>query len=418
MTCESKATELVTTTCSNPLSEADHPNAEKAATPDAWAYPAEVRKREEALIRTVAEFQKRDDLRGRDWWRKNAAAHPTVVGVHVGFEEVRAIDPVQGKFEASIQFMMYWHDPSLVNHKGLNVSVESSNAPALSLINIDSVLDGGGQLDENGDIIFSKATLRRGGEDDPEGLMYHAQKYRATFRQWVAFKDSMDLHSFPFDVHRLSIVVKYWGAGVKSEGSVHHGRLLFPTDLCDSECNNAEWSYYAPAAKALNVERGSKQHLKFILPVERRSGYYIWQVMATMAAIGFLGLTVFALEPSEFGDRVGVTLTLLLTHIAFKFAISDSIPKVPYSTAMDKFAALSYSFMALITIESALASLVANSEEFAKWERIISASVFALMWLGMHSYYFCRVNRLRGRVAAEHGQPSKDVIIEDYAYAF
>jgi hypothetical protein len=46
---------------------------------------------------------------------------------------------------------------------------------------------------------------------------------------------------------------------------------------------------------------------------------------------------VFALPWDALNDRVGVILTLLLTAVAFKLVITDSIPKVGYSTLIDNF---------------------------------------------------------------------------------
>ena len=56
-----------------------------------------------------------------------------------------------------------------------------------------------------------------------------------------------------------------------------------------------------------------------------------------MALLSLLSLIVFAFEHSDFSDRIQITLTLMLTAVAFKFAVVESIPRVPYHTFLDKF---------------------------------------------------------------------------------
>ena len=40
--------------------------------------------------------------------------------------------------------------------------------------------------------------------------------------------------------------------------------------------------------------------------------------------------------PSELGDRLSITLTLMLTAVAQKFAGSAGLPKISYLTLLDK----------------------------------------------------------------------------------
>jgi hypothetical protein len=47
-----------------------------------------------------------------------------------------------------------------------------------------------------------------------------------------------------------------------------------------------------------------------------------------------LALTLLARpQADDIGDRVSIILTLLLTSVAFKLALGDSLPKVPVGTA-------------------------------------------------------------------------------------
>ena len=127
----------------------------------------------QALIERPAEFAGlKDQAMEKAKFGEVASKYPTVVGVLVDIKEVRSIDPISGKFEATFMLMAWWHDPELEEDKGLNVITKSNNAPALRLMNLDEVIDGSGQLDESGDIGMSESSiLRREGLDSPAGLM-------------------------------------------------------------------------------------------------------------------------------------------------------------------------------------------------------------------------------------------------------
>lgn len=52
------------------------------------------------------------------------------------------------------------------------------------------------------------------------------------------------------------------------------------------------------------------------------------RVSKVLLILSFLAFVVFALPDDALGERVNLVLTLLLTAVAFKFAIADVIPKV------------------------------------------------------------------------------------------
>ena len=41
-----------------------------------------------------------------------------------------------------------------------------------------------------------------------------------------------------------------------------------------------------------------------------------------------------SVEPESPGDRLGVTVTLLLTSVAFKYAVAQSLPTISYLTLL------------------------------------------------------------------------------------
>ena len=93
---------------------------------------------------------------------------------------------------------------------------------------------------------------------------------------------------------------------------------------------SAEWKSKMPLLKKVS----HKQSL-VILRIQRESGYYVQNIVGIMTMLSILGFTIFALGDDSLADRINTVLTLLLTAVAFKFAVADSMPKVGYSTLMD-----------------------------------------------------------------------------------
>ena len=75
-----------------------------------------------------------------------------------------------------------------------------------------------------------------------------------------------------------------------------------------------------------------------------------------MIFINFSALIAFAFDAQDDGpDKIGYLVTLLLTAVAFQFAILDTLPKVSYSTFVDYYVQFSFSFIFLLLIEASLA---------------------------------------------------------------
>jgi hypothetical protein len=82
--------------------------------------------------------------------------------------------------------------------------------------------------------------------------------------------------------------------------------------------------------------------------------YYVWNVGFTIFLIVMLSSTTWSINPTIVGERLAVTLTLVLALIAFKFAISTTIPKVPYLTYLDKYFIMAFMMLSIVAAENSL----------------------------------------------------------------
>jgi hypothetical protein len=73
-----------------------------------------------------------------------------------------------------------------------------------------------------------------------------------------------------------------------------------------------------------------------VATVERYHGYYYINVLLPMSTFTLMSALQWVIDRSLPQDRLGVTLTLVLTAAAYKLAISAMVPAIAYLTILDK----------------------------------------------------------------------------------
>ncbi|XP_050397255.2 acetylcholine receptor subunit delta-like [Patella vulgata] len=69
-----------------------------------------------------------------------------------------------------------------------------------------------------------------------------------------------------------------------------------------------------------------KSILKFELTLKRRRSFYIMNVVLPIIFLSFMGILVFAL-PAESGEKMSLTITILLAYIVYLTIISENMPQ-------------------------------------------------------------------------------------------
>ena len=69
------------------------------------------------------------------------------------------------------------------------------------------------------------------------------------------------------------------------------------------------------------LKRYPMLHIYFV--GERRAAYYMWNIALPNFLLSLLVFTSFAIPKEDLADRLSVTLTLVLTSVAFKYMVSQ-----------------------------------------------------------------------------------------------
>jgi fatty acid desaturase len=117
----------------------------------------------------------------------------------------------------------------------------------------------------------------------------------------------------------------------------------------------AQWQILGLSAikekRAIGTAGAHMSELQIDLEVQRRYRYYIWRVFIPLLAMVGVAYTAFWIRITDYYTQISITLTVILTEIAFLFAISTSLPKVPYLTFIDAFFLLTFIFSCISLVE-------------------------------------------------------------------
>jgi hypothetical protein len=202
----------------------------------------------------------------------------------------------------------------------------------------------------------------------PSTVVQGAYDLNFTFVGKGTFSTQMELLEFPFDCQDLNITITCNLANIvhfvenREHGSIFMYRdfqlhSIFDVAFQEFVVPTSEVSDQAESSSGLQYPR-----ISFMLRLSRKPEYYIYNVCLPIAFLSGLSLTSFGIESDgshlQTSDRLSVTLTLLLTIVAYKFVIANSLPQVSYQTVIDHYVWCALMFMIVVILENIIYPIV------------------------------------------------------------
>ena len=184
---------------------------------------------------------------------------------------------------------------------------------------------------------------RTGHNDEP--VVYYMCRCVGTFRE------PLELGHFPFDTQPLNLVLSSHSKDVSLHEDVGMSRLR--TEFMSSP----EFELQTAKFLAARTQRGYPL-LYMAVIARRRPGYYVWNVFFPTLLLTLMAAAIFSVPASDAAGRLGLILTLVLTSVAFKFVVAQSLPKIPYNTCLDWYVLGSFVVLAFIVVEVSVVALV------------------------------------------------------------
>lgn len=145
-------------------------------------------------------------------------------------------------------------------------------------------------------------------------------------------------------------------------------------------------------AKAAEGSKGNTSHsaeAKVLLAVERRPSYYMWNVVVVMFPLVGTAASVVGVPVTDLADRMSISLTLMLTAVAFKFVLMNFIPPVSYLTLLDIYVISAYVMLFLSITCNFVVTVLADGDEddpVAKDLDLYFSAVFISIWCLFHVF--------------------------------
>jgi len=123
--------------------------------------------------------------------------------------------------------------------------------------------------------------------------------------------------------------------------------------------------------------------------ITRKPTYYLSNVALPVFLLTLFCMSVFFFDTTDLAGRLSVVLSLILTSVAFKYVIAGYLPKVPYSTLLDKYVMWSFCTLFAVGIENCFISVSPVEEATTTADRasaivatVLSACSIVVLWFG------------------------------------
>jgi hypothetical protein len=282
--------------------------------------------------------------------------------------DVAKIDGADQSFTADVFMMLRWKDERLASEaEGMRrLSAGGIWNPRVQIINQRRIWKA---FPESVDVA-------------PDGTVMYRQRY------YGQFASALDLRDFPLDHHRFTLQLVVPGYGpeeielVPSNEEFGIGRsedLTVPDwSIGSFEISTAPYAVIPGGREIAGLEGAFE--------ARRHLGFYVGKAFVSVAIIVFMSWVVFWLGPEHVGPRLSVSVTSMLTLVAYRFLLGQSLPPVSYLTRLDYFllGATILVFVALIQV--ALTS--AMSDRRAASINRNSRWVFPVMFVTLIAWSF------------------------------
>ncbi|XP_062594914.1 acetylcholine receptor subunit alpha-like [Saccostrea cucullata] len=238
-------------------------------------------------------------------------SEPTKVGIYVYLISLNNLDEISGILSVVAAFRLEWNDFRLKwspsTYGGLDnlpIPVKKIWAPRLFLIDPANEMEAIGDGDFLGRM-YSDGTMSW----VPGGLLTSLC--------------SIDMFRFPFDTQECSLNFMLWGY-IPTEAVLHPWNNVTKIDTSFYN-ENGQWDL-----KKTHVARAAlEQHqtlVRITLTLQRKSLYFILNMLAPILLLSFLNPLVFVL-PMDSGERISYAITIFLSFAVFMTLLSDNMPK-------------------------------------------------------------------------------------------
>lgn len=316
------------------------------------------------------------------------------------------IDTVGQRFKCDFYMSATWSEPQLQGRSPEDIRWSDEWHPRIVFFNALEIE----KLEMNHKLFYEEGNK----------IPFALQSYRIK----GSFRENLELWNFPLDYQQLTITLMsdWTDKLVEFEKDPRKPDTLRPeTFTADQEwhlCRNVVTeSTSTVSSEGSSANDYPLYHIK--CHVKRKSGYYLWNITMIIFLISLLSFCSFSVEISSPSDRLSVTLTLLLTAVAFKFVVSQSLPTISYLTFLDKYVLCGLLFLGCMAIENAVAAIIPDVPTQKHFDQIclyVAVGCFVFIH-GVFLVFVFDKSRARNRILSENDKKFREMLqsVKNYA---
>jgi hypothetical protein len=250
--------------------------------------------------------------------RPHPDGQPTEIQAAVYLIDVSQIDGARQEFTADVFLLLSWNDPRLADGSAgvRRIPVDEVWNPRIQILNRRGVSIGFPELVDV----------------DPDGTVTLRQRY---FGQYA---EPLDLREFPLDRHTFAVRLVVPGYSPEEVRLVADPRF---SGGPPPRYSIPDWSVSPTRLRPepFAVIPGGPQIAGMVAEFDARRhlGFYVGKAFVSVAIIVFMSWIVFWIDPQAVAPRISVSVTSMLTLIAYRFLLGQELPKVSYLTRLDYF---------------------------------------------------------------------------------
>lgn len=300
--------------------------------------------------------------------RPGSKSGPTLVSLGLLVADVTRIDDVNQTMEGDFFVKLEWRDPRLVDFAGCRFHRTAVWFPLIRLLNSSD-------LTSKHVFAADQVQVHEGGR------LTHVQRYFGSVSTYH------QLQNFPFDRHKFRLRMADFDYPSSELVLVENKVFTRVANLL----NVPDWKVHGVEANVANtfIEEFNNSFSMFAVEIDlsRNSSYYVGKVLVPMTLIVLMSWVVFWIDPAKFGPQVGLSVTAMLTLIAFQFTLTTSLPKVGYFTVLDQLLLGSTILVFLSLIEATYAVRLVSRGQMERALRLDATCrwlfplAFVLLWL-------------------------------------
>ena len=198
----------------------------------------------------------------------------------------------------------------------------------------------------------------------------------------VTTNEVLELQRFPFDRQVLHIIFDSQNSNILSMPDDLHeiSKEYGPSYNHIFKVKTIVTKYYLDDAEIVIDDATNQCRINVLFT--RKPMFYITNVVCVMFTIVIITISVYGIPVDDYGSKLSITVTALLTAVAFKLVANGFCPPVSYLTLLDKYILLSFLTLLIIVAENFIVSQM-EYDAATKLDGAFSI-IILLWWLLLH----------------------------------